>query len=356
VSSFFAPFIGLEEAFGTGFTSGSIADAILVAEQNNSSVFDFGVFAIDGIEVGNLAFDVFQGLFLISDPITGAIIHQGATTQALNDSVERSRLLGLVGPPGPQGLPGPPDVNAIATAVRNLVAQLLARQGTTGGAASPGAPDPLGERVLPGGTVNVPVVLGSTGDPTGQRRPPFPRDAQNSVEVARQIGLLIRQILAARAQQRANERIQERNSANLAAWAAFFAAQGGQQMPFGQAGFVGAGPLLGSGTGELLQALIGAGTGFLASKFGEQAGNAVAQTFPAAPGIPGLQGGGAFGGGGACPPLFRTGAPAGFSMRPVPWFPVQAPNGKWFFFGHLGTPSFSKLKGRRRHHHHARKR
>ncbi len=61
------------------------------------------------------------------------------------------------------------------------------------------------------------------------------------------------------------------------------------------------------------------------------------------------------GGGGVCPPLFRAGASV-LRMSPVPWFPVQAPNGKWFFFGHLGTPTFSKLKGKRKHHHHARKR
>jgi len=129
-------------------------------------------------------------------------------------------------------------------------------------------------------------------------------------------------------------------------------------MPFGQAGFV-AGPAIGGGLGALADLAISAGGAFLAQKFGPETGLGFpgAQTLGlAAPGIPGLQGGGAFGGGGACPPLFRTGAPAGFSMRPVPWFPVQAPNGKWFFFGHLGTPSFSKLKGRRRHHHHSRKR
>jgi len=125
-------------------------------------------------------------------------------------------------------------------------------------------------------------------------------------------------------------------------------------MPFGQAGFA-AGPAGITGLSALADLAISAGGAFLADRFG---GAPALSAFPAlpAPGIPGLQGGGAFGGGGACPPLFRTGAPAGFSMRPVPWFPVQAPNGKWFFFGHLGTPTFSRLKARRRHHHHSRKR
>jgi len=348
VSSFFAPFIGLEETFGSGFTSGSIADAIRVAEQNEASVFDFGVFAVDGINVGNLAFDVFQGLFLVSDPLTGQIIHQGATQQALLDAVERSRLLGLVGPPGPQGLPAPPiDLAAIIRAVTGVVGSFN-REPTTGRRDLPG------EAVLPGGTVNQPVVLGSTGDPRGKSRPDFPDDRQNEVEIARQIGLLIRQILAQRAARRALERQQELRLAWIRALVA--QSQGGIPMGFGQAGFVGAGAL-GTGISDLLVQLAGSVAGGLIGNQltlpmqlpGQQ------PSFPPAPGIPGLQGGGAFGGGGACPSLFRAGAGA-MRVSPVPWFPIQAPNGKWFFFGHLGSPTFSKLKTRRRHHHHSRKR
>jgi len=123
-------------------------------------------------------------------------------------------------------------------------------------------------------------------------------------------------------------------------------------MPFGQSGFVG--PLGGGATGALVDLAISAGGAFLADRFG---GGAVTQlqAFPATvPGIPGLQGGAPFVGGGACPPLFRGGVSA--RMSPVPWFPVQAPSGKWFFFGHLGRPTFSKLKSPRRHHHHRAKR
>jgi len=343
VSSFFAPFIGLEETFGSGFTSGSIADAIRVAEQNESSVFDFGVFAVDGINVGQLAFDVFQGLFLVSDPLTGQIIHQGATQQALLDSVERSRLLGLVGPPGPQGLPAAPvDLAAIIQAVTGVVGSL--NRAPTTGRQLPG------EAVLPGGTVNVPVVLGSTGDPRGRSRPDFPDNRQNEVEIARQIGLLIRQILAVRAQRRALERQQELRLAWIRALAA--QNQGGQPMGFGQAGF--SAGALGTGVGDLLVQLAGSvAGGLLGNQLTQLPGQQPA--FPAAPGIPGLQGGAPFGGGGACPSLFRAGAGA-MRVSPVPWFPIQAPNGKWFFFGHLGTPTFSKLKTRRRHHHHSRKR
>jgi len=353
VSSFFAPFIGLEETFGSGFTSGSIADAIRVAEQNESSVFDFGVFAVDGINVGNLAFDVFQGLFLVSDPLTGQIIHQGATQQALQDSIERSRLLGLVGPAGPQGpAAAPVDIAAIIRAVTSVVGSFN-REPTTG------RPLP-GEPVLPGGTVNVPVVLGSTGDPRGKSRPKFPDDRQNEVEVARQIGILIRQILAARAAQRAAERRAEQNAAQRRLWANFFAQlQGGTQpMGFGQSGFVGLGSGVGAGVTDLLVQLAGSvAGGLIGNRFADPLPQLPGQqpAFPAAPGIPGLQGGGAFGGAGACPSLFRAGA-GPMRVSPVPWFPIQAPNGKWFFFGHLGTPTFSKLKGRRRHHHHSRKR
>jgi len=347
VSSFFAPFIGLEEAFGSGFTSGSIADAIRVAEQNDSSVFDFGVFAVDGVNVGQLAFDVFQGLFLVSDPLTGQILHQANTVQALNDSVERSRLLGLVGPPGPEGLPAAPvDLAAIIRAVTGVVGSLN-REPTTGRQLP-------GEPVLPGGTVNVPVVLGSTGDPRGKSRPRFPDNREKEVQIAQQIGLLIRQILAARGAKRAADRRAEANALQRQLWAKFFAQlQGGQAMGFGQSGF--SAGAVGSGISDLLVQLAGSvAGGLLGNQLTQLPGQQPA--FPAAPGIPGLQGGAPFGGGGACPPLFRTGAPAGFSMRPVPWFPVQAPNGKWFFFGHLGTPTFSRLKARRRHHHHSRKR
>ncbi len=206
------------------------------------------------------------------------------------------------------------------------------------------------EQVLPGGTVNVPVVLGSTGDPTGVRRPRFPDEEQLSR--AQQIGRLIHwflQLRKARQTQDKQRRAIERFLADR------LALLRRAQMPFGQSQFVGPGagallPGIGGIIGGLLPDLIG-------RLFpGDQPGFPSLPSFPTT-GLP-TQGPGLFpmpGGGGACPPLFR-GAPATFRMSPVPWFPVQAPNGKWFFFGHLGTPTFSKLKGRRRHHHHARKR
>jgi len=143
-------------------------------------------------------------------------------------------------------------------------------------------------------------------------------------------------------------------------------------MGFGQSSFVGStsiGPFVGGALGGLagdafeflLERLLPQGPGFgvpvpttqlpAFPTFPQLPGQQPA--FPPAPGIPGLQGGGPFGA--ACPSLFRDRGSV-LSVSPVPWFPMQAPNGKWFFFGHLGSPTFSKLKGRRKHHHHARKR
>jgi len=118
-------------------------------------------------------------------------------------------------------------------------------------------------------------------------------------------------------------------------------------MPFGQSGaFLSAGGGVNGGR-DFLGDLIGNLGDFLGNRFGPQ--------LPQLPGPP-MQGPGMFpttgGGGAGCPPLFR-GAPA-TRVSPVPWFPVQAPNGKWFFFGHLGRPTFSRLKSPRRHHHHRR--
>ncbi len=131
-------------------------------------------------------------------------------------------------------------------------------------------------------------------------------------------------------------------------------------MPFGQSGFqaprVNVGPLLSTGATTLIDILASAVGGFVGSRF-DRDDREVAG--PPAPipvenleailraSDPSLQ----LGGGGACPSLFRGGATP-MRVSPVPWFPIQGPNGKWFFFGHLGTPTFSKLKKPRRHHHH----
>jgi len=267
--------------------------------------------------------------------------------------------LGPVGALGPVGFAGPPaEFPTLGTPDFNTLLQTLAAAiGALGGAeqttifgALPPAPAavPL-EVVRPGGTVNVPVVLGATGDPGGVRRPRFPD--QDQIEQAARIGQLIANLLALRkAQQNADK---QRRAFERFLAERLELLRRAQQMPFGQAGFA-AGPVgtaiatgLGSFGATALEALI--------MRLGQ--GGEVQTTVPQfpqiPPGIPGLSA--PAGGGGACPSLFRAGA-GPMRVSPVPWFPIQAPNGKWFFFGHLGTPTFSKLKGRRRHHHHARKR
>jgi len=361
-AGFLGPFIDLQAAFPIeGTVSTTLIEAVQAAEAAESSVFQFGAFIVDGLEQGNLAFDLFRGLFLLSDPITGAIRAEAPTQQGLRDQIQRVGLIGppgLTGAPGPPGVPGPggPEVTG-AEALRTLSAILdslrRARETAIAVPASggfppigPPAPLPPSGAVRPGGSVNQPVVLGSTGDPTGVRRPTFPN--QEQLSRAQQIGQIIRNLLALR---RARQNADKQRRAFEQFLATRLELLRRQQMPFGQSGFA-AGPVgtavatgLGAFGGTLLESLINRLTIDQTQLPGQQ------PAFPAAPGIPGLQGGAPFGGGG-CPPLFRGAMSA--RMSPVPWFPVQAPSGKWFFFGHLGRPTFSKLKSPRRHHHHRR--
>jgi len=269
--------------------------------------------------------------------------------------------IGLIGPSGPIGFAGPtgqlptlgsPDFNTLLQTLAATIGALGGGDGTTIFQPLPAAPAaPVLERVAPGGTVNVPVVLGSTGDPGGVRRPRFPD--QDQLTTAERIGQIIAQLLGLR---KARQNADKQRRAFEQFLAARLELLRRAQMPFGQAGTfaLSAGGGVNGGR-DFLSELLGAAGGFLTEQFGRSQLTQSGFPAPPAPGIPGLQGGGAFGGGGACPPLFRGGTMP-MRVSPVPWFPVQAPNGKWFFFGHLGTPTFSKLKGRRRHHHHARKR
>jgi len=265
---------------------------------------------------------------------------------------------GALGPIGPQGFAGTsgtfpslgdPDFSALLQTIAGLVGTLrgdgdFRPPPPLPGPGFPPLPQPL-EAVTPGGTVNIPVVLGSTGDPGGARRP---RADPEGFSRAEQIAQIVVNVLALRKARQTQDKQRRAFEQFLAARLELIRRA---QMPFGQSGFA-AGPVgtavatgLGAFGGTLLESLIA-----------RLAGGDVATTvpqFPEAPGIPGLQGGGAFGGGGACPSLFRPGTGA-MRLSPVPWFPIQAPNGKWFFFGHLGRPTFSKLKSPRRHHHHRR--
>jgi len=273
---------------------------------------------------------------------------------------------GFVGPSGPPAvLPTLGDPN-FTSLIANLFAAFRAIQDQEererGGFRIPGLLDPLPqpdfeqirpgplrrgtplEQVTPGGTVNVPVVLGSTGDPGGAQRPRAPEETSR----AEQIGRLIFQFIALR---KARQTADKQRRAFEQFLAARLELLRRAQMPFGQSGFS-----AGNGGRDFLGDLIGNLGDFLGNRFGPQPPGAGFPLLPP-PGGPPFQGPGMFpttGGGGGCPPLFR-GAPA-VRVSPVPWFPVQAPNGKWFFFGHLGRPTFSRLKSPRRHHHHRRKR
>jgi len=277
---------------------------------------------------------------------------------------------GFVGPAGELPTIGTPDFNTLLQSIAAAIAIFRPfEEPREGGFRVPGLLDPLPqpdferivpgplrrgtpmevalERVAPGGTVNVPVVLGATGDPSGTRRPRFPDEGQ--LEAAEAVGRLVANLLALR-KARQNADKQRRAFENFLAARLDLLRRA--TMPFGQSGsqFVAPGGALIPGIGGVIGGLLPG----LIERFLPQLPGFGPEIPQLPPGIPGLSP--PMGGGGACPPLLRGGAPAGFRMSPVPWFPVQAPNGKWFFFGHLGTPTFSKLKGRRRHHHHSRKR
>lgn len=272
---------------------------------------------------------------------------------------------GLIGPIGPTGfaaeLPslGTPD---FATLVQSLLGALGSLRGRNGGTVRlPALPAPVLEPVTPGGTVNVPVILGSAQDPTGQQRPRFPDTRRE--QLLQLLSKLFDQFLADQAGRRAQRRAEDVIDAQLVAFRAALAARQAQlererRPPVGTGAFGQAGTLQLRGTnggasdpGLLERLLAAAGQLFPGQGF---------PSLPAAPRLPAeMQGPPGFpeqlaGLAGACPPLFRPGTSV-LRVSPVPWFPVQAPNGKWFFFGHLGTPTFSKLKGRRRHHHHRRR-
>ena len=304
---------------------------------------------------------------------------------------------GLVGPVGELPTLGTPDFNTLLQSITAAIAIFRPfQEPREGGLSVPGLLDPLPQpdfeeirpgplrpgtpqeqavlqRVAAGGTVNFPVVPGSTSDPSGTQAPRFPdTNRERAFEVFR---LLLPQIANEIAQRRAARRARALIREQLNAFRAALAARQQQlererrapAMPFGQAG-VSTIQLRGPGGSEDGGGLIETIISILPILFPGL--NLPLPGFPSLPnqpripepppqlpqlppGIPGLSP--PLGGAGACDNLFRAGAGA-MRVSPVPWFPVQAPNGKWFFFGHLGKPTFSKLKSPRRHHHHPRKR
>jgi len=303
--------------------------------------------------------------------------------------------VGAIGPLGPAGFVGPagelptlgtPDFTSLLQTLAVALGAIGGRTPTTGAPSFPSLPPlpslpsaPVFERVAAGGTVNVPVVPGSRTDPAGTQVPRFPDTTQERLlEILRLLGPQIaNEIAQRRAARRQRELIEEQLNAFRAALAAreaslrrlaLLTGTGGRTVPFGQQGSSA------SFVGGILPGVIGGTIGTVAGDFLEDLIERLfrrGETSPGQPQPPPIPGLPAFPqlpqlppgipglsppvGGAACENLFRAGAGA-MRVSPVPWFPVQAPNGKWFFFGHLGKPTFSKLKSPRRHHHHPRKR
>lgn len=277
---------------------------------------------------------------------------------------------GTIGPAGPIGFTGDPGVLPtlgtpdFSTLLQSLLGSLsaLSRRdsGDFGGVRLPALP-PLPqaqpsvlEAVGAGGTVNVPVVPGSTSDPAGTKRPTFP-DTQRA-RIIETLRLLLPQILNEVAAARQQRRNQDLIASQLSAFRAALAARQAQlererrlAMSFGQSGF-GLG-LQAPDRGGATPAGVGTGLIDLLIQLGTSVGGDVLSRLaldpregvqgPPAPqlppgGIPGLDL--SVLGGGACPTLFRTGAGAA-RARPVDVVCLQNPlTGESEFFGSLGKP------------------
>lgn len=376
---FLAPVITLQSVFGESFSAQTVADAIkvadqqarLAAERGEGSGFPTVVEIATGPEL-SIVLNTARGLFEIFDR-SGRKVGGGVTPEAALEAVRAGGLRPLPFSEGDAPIPGPAEGGEFGDLLKTILGalgQLRGRRPSTGL-----------ETVAIGGTVNVPVVRGSTADPAGTlrptaaafvpkppppppRTPPRPTATQATANIAR----VILSLLLQRRRENFIRDAQRRQRELLARQQALLrAAAERRAMPFGQSGFVAPGSQLGPFLGGALGGLAGdAFEAILERLFRDQPGTIETQPFPRLPAFPELPPGtqvpqlppgipGLTGGGGVCPPLFRDRGSV-LSVSPVPWFPVQAPNGKWFFFGHLGTPTFSKLKGRRKHHHHPRKR
>jgi len=379
------PLITLEGVFGLGFSAEQIRRQIDAGFLDAEAITGGPPVSIS-IETGGASgltviLNLANGLFEIFS-VDGRRLGGGPTPEAAVRAVQEGQIRGLDVEP-PEGfqpttfaepsapIPGPAGEGDFLELLRGVLGALGQIRGRNG---RPPGLEPVGI----GGTVNVPVVRGSTADPRGTlrptaaafipkppppppREPPPPTAQQAAFNIARVLLDLLLRRRQENALRDAQRRALEINAQRLAA----INAARGAAMPFGQSGFVGSavGPFLGGTLGGLagdaievlIERLVGGGVSTTQPRLpafptlpqlpGQQ------PTFPTVPGLD-LS---VLGGGGACPPLFRTGAGA-MRVSPTPWFPVQSPDGKWFFFGHLGTPTFSKLKGRRKHHHHSRKR
>jgi len=310
----------LESAFGVGFRAQDIQDAIQRAEQEGR--FE-GVQTEQGqptiiLATGpdlTLVLNTARGLFEIFRRSDGAKVGGGPSPEAAIRAVEAGSVRPGAGttflqPAPSEPIPGPAEGGDFGDLLRTILGALGQLRGDR--------VRPTGlEPVAIGGTVNVPVVPGSTSDPRGTlrptesafvpkppppppRTPPRPTATQASLNIAR----VALQILLELRRRRFIQDAQRRQRELIAATAAL---RRQQVMPFGQAGFsaAGIGTAIATGVGAFgataLEALIARLTreeevAASVPQFpqlptqlpGQQA------AFPVAPGIPGLQGGGRF--------------------------------------------------------------
>ncbi len=327
-------------------------------------------------------------------------------------------LLGLLGPRGPRGFPGTLQLPRVGTEFATLLSILavqvgrLLQSGSRERSSLPARPQPLPvagvpqvqlERVAPGGTLQDPVITGSTADPRGALRPvirgfvfpippgapgipvpapapppppppapPIPPATSARARLLALLPILLRLLIAERQRRAARDQARRIREISLARRDAFLSLERsigrllGGRMGFGQSGFFGG---LAGGITDILgglqpfipvaQQLIGGGrapTVFPGTGLATQP----AGLFPGDPSLLDLLG---FGGGagavttpGAPGALFR---PTASRIVPVGEFAMIGPDGKCHTWLHA-TPKGWKINKsnvmgrRRRHHHHPR--
>ncbi len=264
--------------------------------------------------------------------------------------------MGFVGPAGELPTLGTPDFTSLLRTLAAALGSIGGRTPTTGRTVFPALPAlpsaPVLQPVAPGGTVNLPVVPGSTRDPTGTRAPSFPdTNRERILEILRLLAPQIaNEIAQRRAQRRARALIRLQLNAFREALAARarLLAQERRPMGFGQAGTSlglqadrprGSATPAGVGTG-LLDILIQLGT----SVGGDLLSRLSLADDPETAGPPGLaeqlaQLGAGNGGAATQCGLFRGGAATRMSSRPAAVVCLPDPiTGEARFFGHLGRP------------------
>jgi len=166
------PVLDLESAFDVGFTSAEIAATIRREEEAIRAALSEGRDAVITISTGQqtgltMVLNLAKGLFEIFDR-DGRKVGGGVTPEAAIEAVNAGSLRPAPvattfaeATPPIAGPTGGGDFNELLRSILGALGQL------TGGRGSPRGLEP----VAIGGSVNVPVVRGSTADPTGTLRP-----------------------------------------------------------------------------------------------------------------------------------------------------------------------------------------